>query len=327
MATVLVTGGSGFVGGRLISRLVGDGHEVRALARSEAAAATVEALGALAVRGDVQDVAALRAAAAGSEIAFHAAARTSRGGDRAAFWADNVEGTANVVRAAGEAGVRRLVHVGTEAALMDGQPLVRVDETAPLRPDSRANYSASKAAAERLVLDAEGIETVVLRPRFVWGAGDTTLLPELTAMIRSGRFAWIGGGRHLTDTTHVDNAVEGLLAAAEKGRPGQAYFVTDGSPVVFRDFLTELLATHGVTPPRRSLPLRPALAAAAAGEAIWRRLGPAGAPPLDYMSVWLSGLECTIDISKATRELGYRPIKTREEGLAELTSWRAGQAS
>jgi nucleoside-diphosphate-sugar epimerase len=320
MATVFVTGGSGFVGGRLISRLVKDGHGVRALARSDAAAAKVEALGAEPVRGDVQDVDALRAAAAGSEIAFHAAARTSRGGGRPGFWADNVDGTANVVRAARAAGVRRLVHVGTEAALMNGQPLIGVDETTPLRADSRAHYSASKAAAEQLVLAAEGIETVVLRPRFVWGAGDATVLPELVAMVQSGRFAWIDGGRHLTDTTHVDNAVEGLVLAAERGRSGEAYFVTDGSPVVFRDFVTELLATQGVTPPRRSLPRGPAFAAASAGETLWRWLGLAGAPPLDYMSVWLAGQECTIDISKATRELGYRPVTTRQQGMAELTS-------
>jgi nucleoside-diphosphate-sugar epimerase len=318
MTTVFVTGGSGFVGGRLVARLVKDGHSVRALARSDAAAAKVELLGAEAVRGDVGDAGGLREVMAGSELAFHAAARTTRGGDRARFWADNVEGTANVLRAAREAGVRRLVHVGTEAALMDGQPLVGVDETAPLRPDSRAHYSASKAAAERLVLDATGLETVVLRPRFVWGAGDTTVLPELVAMVKGGRFAWIGGGRHHTATTHVDNAVEGLVLAAERGRPGEAYFVTDGRPVVFRDFITELLATQGVTPPGRSLPLGLALAVASAGETVWRGLRLPGAPPLDYMSVWLAGMECTIDITKAVSELGYQPVRTREEGLAEL---------
>ncbi|SPL96859.1 NAD(P)H steroid dehydrogenase-like protein in alkane synthesis cluster [[Actinomadura] parvosata subsp. kistnae] len=315
---MFVTGGSGFVGGRLVTRLIKDGHTVRALARSDASAAAVEALGAAPVRGDIGDPTSLREAMTGCELAFHAAARTTRDGDRARFWADNVQGTANVLRAAREAGVRRLVHVGTEAALMDGRPLVGVDETAPLRPGSRAHYAASKAAAERLVRAAEGLETVVLRPRFVWGAGDTTVLPELVAMVRGGRFAWIGGGRHRTDTTHVDNAVEGLVLAAERGRPGEAYFVTDGRPVVFRDFITELLATRGVTPPGRSLPLGAALAVAAAGETVWRGLRLRGAPPLDYMSVWLAGMECTIDIGKATAELGYRPVRTREEGMAEL---------
>ncbi|TYB66085.1 NAD-dependent epimerase/dehydratase family protein [Nonomuraea sp. PA05] len=318
MTVVFVTGGSGFVGGRLVSRLLKDGHTVRGLARGDASAARIEALGATPVRGDLGDAGALREAMAGAELVFHAAARTTRGGGRARFWADNVEGTANVLRAAGEAGVRRLVHVGTEASLMNGRPLVRVDETAPLRPDSRADYAASKAAAEQLVRDARDLETVVLRPRFVWGAGDTTVLPELVAMVRGGRFAWIGGGLHHTDTTHVDNAVEGLVLAAERGRPGEAYFVTDGRPAVFRDFVTELLATRRVTPPRRSLPLGAALALAAAGETLWRWLPLPGAPPLDHLSVWLAGMECTIDIGKAAAELGYRPVRDRREGMAEL---------
>jgi nucleoside-diphosphate-sugar epimerase len=201
----------------------------------------------------------------------------------------------------------------------EGQPLVNVDESAPLRPDSRANYPASKAAAEQVVIEANGsLETVVLRPRFVWGAGDTTLLPELVNMVNSGRFAWINGGRHLTDITHVDNVVEGLMLAADRGRPGQPYFVTDGAPVGFRDFLTELLATQGVSAPKRSLPYGVTETVAAAGETLWRSLGLKGAPPLDYMSVWVSGRECTIDTTKARTELGYQPIKTRQQGLAEL---------
>ena len=106
-----------------------------------------------------------------------------------------------------------------------------------------------------LEANQNGLETVVVRPRFVWGRGDTTLLPVMTEMVRSGRCAWIGGGRQRTSTTHVDNVVEGLLLAAQRGARGGVYFVTDGEPVVFRDFVTRLLATQGVTPPGRSLPV------------------------------------------------------------------------
>lgn len=174
------------------------------------------------------------------------------------------------------------MHVGTEAALLAGAPLIGVDEAAPLRPDSRSSYAASKAAAEQLVVAANGehLETVVLRPRFVWGAGDTTVLPELTRAVQRGRFAWLGGGRHLTDTTHVDNAVEGLLLAAKLGRGGEAYFVTDGRPVVFRDFVTDLLATQRIAAPTRSLPVGFAAAAASVGERLWRALRLETAPPL-----------------------------------------------
>src|SRR5438552_204885 len=169
MSAAFVTGGSGFIGGRLIEHLLADGHRVRALARSPQAAARVAGLGAEPVSGELGDTAAMRAGAEGCELAFHAAATLGDWGRREDFERGNVQGTANALRACAEAGVRRFVHVGTEAALMAGSPLVQVDETAPLRPDSPALYSATKARAEQLVLAAnrDGFETVVVRPRFV----------------------------------------------------------------------------------------------------------------------------------------------------------------
>jgi nucleoside-diphosphate-sugar epimerase len=320
MPAAFVTGGSGFIGGRLIERLVAEGNTVRALARSQSAADAVAARGAEPVRGDLADVAALGAGASGCELAFHAAAEVSQWAPRERFVANNVDGTGNVIAACRDAGVRRLVHVSTEAVLLAGEPLVNVNEDAPRRPDSPAPYSATKAMAEQLIVDAndDRLETVVVRPRFVWGAGDTTLLPELVELVRAGRFAWIGGGRHLTSISHVDNVVEGLLLAAQRGGPGRVYFVTDGDPVVFREFVSELLRTQGVEPPRRSLPAPVASALALASEAAWRTLPLGGQPPLTRFVVWVSSQECTIDISRARSELGYAPVRTREEGLTQL---------
>src|SRR3954465_131389 len=258
MATAFVTGGSGFVGGALIRRLSADGGTVRALARSDRSAQAVEEAGAEAMRGDLDDTSAMRAGADGAQVFHHAAAKVEDFGDPADFQRITVQGTKNALAAAREASVARFVHVGTEAALMAGQPLVNVNETTPLRPDSPAPYPWSKAKAEQAVRDANGngLETVVVRPRFVWGRGDTTLLPQIVDMTRQGKFAWIGGGSQLTATTHIDNTVEGLVLAAERGQPGGVYFVTDGEPVVFREFVSELIRTQGIEPPTRTIPLR-----------------------------------------------------------------------
>jgi nucleoside-diphosphate-sugar epimerase len=293
---------------------------VRALARSPAAVTRVSAAGAEPVPGDLADVEALRRGAQGCEVAFHAAAHLGDWGSRADFERVNVAGTRNVVDACAEVGVRRLVHVGTEAALLAGKPLIDVDETAPLRPDSRSDYAATKALAEQAVREAStpNFETVVVRPRLVWGLGDTTILPALLDAIERGRFAWIGGGRHKTSTTHVDNAVEGLMLATGMGRPGGVYFVTDGEPVVFRDFITELVATQGVEVPSRSMPAWLAKVAATSSERIWLTFGLKGRPPLTRLGYWLSALETTVDISLARRELGYRPVITIAEGMEQL---------
>ena len=318
--SAFVTGGSGFIGGRLIERLAAEGWAVQALARSESSAAKVTERGAEAVRGELADADAIAAGAEGCEVAFHLAAHVAEWGPWEEFERGNVEGTRNALAGAREAGVGRFVHCGTEAALMAGDPLVNVDETAPLRPDSKAPYPATKARAEQAVRDAngEGLETVVLRPRFVWGAGDTTLLPTMVEMVDRGRFAWVGGGRNLTATTHVANVVEGLLLAAERGRPGEAYFVTDGEPVVFREFVSRMLETQGVEPPDRTLPAWAAGPLATVSEAAWRLLPLKGAPPMNRFTSWVLTQECTIDISKARSELAYEPVVTREQGLAEL---------
>ena len=325
MHTAFVTGGSGFIGGRLIERLVRDGWSVRALARSDAAEARVRAAGAEPVRGDLTAGAAMTDGARGADVAFHAAAHLGEWGPLPEFRRVNVEGTRTVLDSCRLAGVRRFVHVGTEAALLRGQPLVAADERTPLAFDSPAPYASTKAEAEAVVIEAgsDAMETVVVRPRFVWGAGDTTLLPAMTAMVRAGRFRWIGGGRHLTSTTHVANAVEGLVCAAERGRPGNAYFVTDGSPVVFRDFVSALLATQGVQAPEAGLPLPAARALAAAGEAAWRLLPLPGGPPLSRFALWVSAFECTLDDAKAREQLGYAPVITREHGLTSCRPRRA----
>ena len=320
MDGAFVTGGSGFIGGRLIRRLVRDGVRVRALARSGGAAERVREAGAEPVRGDLDDAAALRSGMAGADAVFHAAAKVEDWGDPKEFWRVNVLGTRNAVQAARAAGVRRFVHVGTEAALMAGQPLVAVDESAPLQPRSPVLYSLTKAHAEIEVLTGagDGLEAVVVRPRFVWGAGDTTLLPQIAEQVRSGQWAWVGGGTHRTATTHVDNTVEGLVLAADRGRDRGVWFVTDGGSVVFRDFLSDLIRTQGLEPPDRSVPAAVAGAIAAACETLWRILPLSGRPPLTRFAFWVASQECTLDISRAREELGYEPVITREQGLAEL---------
>jgi len=320
VADVFVTGGSGFVGGALVRRLLADGHHVRALTRSDESAAALAEAGAEPVRGDLHDLAALRVGISGCELAYHAAALVSDWAPWSAFERSNVEGTRNVVRACELAGARRLVHISSVSVILAGLPLRNADETWPLQPHSRALYGASKAQAEVVVGEASGVETVIVRPVLVWGPGDRTIRPGFAAAIRDGRFTWIDGGRHLVSTTHVDNAVHGIVLAAERGRPGQAYSIADGESISFRAFLTGLLATAGVVPPERSLPLWLARVLAAGSETTWRVLRRPGRPPLARTVLSLTGFERTIEIGKARRELGYEPVRTRPDGLAELAA-------
>lgn len=315
---IFVTGGSGFIGGHLIEALVRAGHEVRALARSERAARQVQAHGAEAVRGELGAV--RPALLAGAEVVVHAAAFVEEWGTREQFWAGNVEGTRDLLAAARAAGVRRFIHVGTEAALFAGRDLVGVDERAPYPTRQRYLYSETKAEAERLVLAAsgEGFETLSIRPRFVWGPRDSSVLPAVLRMARAGSFAWIDGGRARTSTTHVDNLVHALTLALTRGAPGRAYFVADDGVRTIREFLSALAGTQGVALGARSVPGRLARPLARLVEGVWRLLRVKRAPPMTRFAIDMMSREVTVETGRARAELGYAPVVSVADGLARM---------
>lgn len=317
-----VTGGSGFVGKHLLAALAKRGEPARALARSPEAARAIQAAGGEPWEGGLTDAERLRLGMEGCDTVFHAAAHVKMSGPRAAFYETNVRGTEAVLEAARAAGVKRFVHVSTEAVLVDGGPMANLHETRPLPQRPVGPYPSTKGEAERRVLQVNSPEltTVAVRPRLVWGPGDTTVLPQLVAAVRAGRFRWIGGGHYLTSTCHVENAVEGLLLAAEKGQGGQVYFLTDGPPVEFRAFVTALLKTQGVEPGDRSLPTALAATVAVVGDFVWDLLGLKSTPPLSRTELLLVGQEVTVSDAKARQELGYTGHVSREEGLRALAT-------
>ena len=320
MNTVFVTGGSGFVGRNLIRELVRKGYSVRALARSDKSAKIVEDLGARAVRGDMLDKRALSTGMKNAKYLFHLAADTSHGRATRQQEITNLEGTKTVYTAACEAGVKRAVHLSSEAVLLTGKPLVNADETRALPKKFAGGYSKTKALAEQIALgvNGHGIEVVVVRPRFIWGRDDTTALPQLIEAAKSGKLAWIDGGQYLVSTTHIDNAVEGMILAMEKGRAGEIYFITDGEPVIFRDFITRLLQTQNIKTPTKTVPRWLVVPVVKFGDFFSKITRNVLHGPMSFQEYATLGNEVTLDISKAKRELGYAPLTSLEDGLKEL---------
>lgn len=315
---VFVTGGSGFVGGHLIERLVQRGHAVRALARSDRAARAVEALGATAVRGELGALEARHIE--GADAVVHAAAFVEEWGTLAQFWEVNVEGTTRALEAAREARVRRFVHVGTEAALFDGGDLVDVDESRGYPTRQRYPYSETKAEAERRVLAAStaAFSTISIRPRFVWGPRDTSVLPTVLRMAKEGSFVWLDRGERRTSTTHVANLTHALELALERGQGGRAYFVADEGERTVRAFLGALAATQGVTLGERSIPSQVARPLARLVEGVWRLFRVRRAPPVTRFAIDMMSSTVTVRTDRARAELGYAPVIDVEAGLEAM---------
>lgn len=315
-----VTGGSGFVGRHLVTRLLADDHAVVGLARTEESAERLERAGARPLRGELRDLPSMAGELRGTDAVVHAAADTRQSGRRGALHAANVDGTRAVIELALGAEVGRLVHVSSEAVLSGGRPLRYADESEPYPTRHSGEYARTKALAEQLVLAADGHElrTVSVRPRLVWGPGDGTFAPVVCEAMRSGRWAWVSGGDYFTSTCHVRNAVEGIVLAATVPAAHGTYFLTDGPPVRFREFVTDLAAAYGVRPPERSVPRVVARTMAGVVDRGWRTLHLPGEPAMSEGAMNLVVHEMTVNDERARRELGYAPVVGVQDGLAEL---------
>lgn len=316
---IFVTGASGFVGGAFV-RDCGARHEVTAMSRSPASDEKIRAAGATPVRCSLDDVSAEHMK--GADAVVHCAAFVEEWGPWSEYWRLNVEGTKRMLAEAKKAGVKRFVHIGTEAALFYGQHMRNVDETYPLALNSPFPYSRTKAHAEKAVREANdpahGFETIVIRPRFVWGPRDETILPVLKRMAESGQFAWIDGGRNRTSSTYIGNLSYAVELALTKGRSGEAYFVLDGPPVVFRDLATRMANAAGFSLPDKNVPGWLVRAIAYVSEKAWRILPLPGRPPLTRFTANIMSRDCVLSDAKARAEMGYSPPFTVDQGMKAL---------
>jgi nucleoside-diphosphate-sugar epimerase len=314
--TLFLTGGTGFLGRRILPALLTTGQPVLALSRSDEADAKLSALGAMPVRGSL-DGSPLDLPPVDAVI--HAAAHFRLAGPRAPYFRTNVDGTRALLDAARRAGAGAFISISAAAVVMDdaGSPLHDVDETAPVFAESAMPYIASKAQAEALVLaaDALGFRTLALRPPGIWGKGDafSTALPGL---LKRRQFGFIGGGRYPYVTVHAENVAEAVLCALRTKARG-AYFINDAEPVTFRDFVIGIAGALGLDASRApTLPYGLAHGVGAAMEVLWSLARAKTDPPMSRTMVRLIGRTFTTSDAAARRDLGYVGLVSRAEGLA-----------
>lgn len=313
----LVTGATGLLGNNLVRRLLARGRPVRVLARETSDARPLEGLDVEVVRGDVRDEAAVERAVRGAEVVYHAAARVGIGRRAAAAYRDvNVAGAAVVARASRRAGAR-LVHVSSADAQGWGTVDDPADESAPPGAGADVPYCASKREAESAVhAEVErGLDAVIVRPAYLLGPWDWK--PSSGRMLLAvaagrGRIAPPGGN----DFCHAVDVADGCLAAAERGRGGEAYLL-GGEGLSYRDAFALFAEITGGAPPRLTAPAALVRAAGRAASAVGRLAR--REPDFNACSADLACLPHHVDDARARRELGYRPRSAR---AAAEDAWR-----
>jgi nucleoside-diphosphate-sugar epimerase len=326
-STYLITGATGFVGSHLAEACAARGLPIRTLARPNSDTALLERLGATILRGDIMDPETGRQAVAGAEVVVHCAGKVGDWGPVEEFRAANVEGLRNLLEACKDRPNQRFVYLST-LGVYAARHHYGTDESEPLPDGHIDGYTQSKVEAERLALEyhrRHGVPVVVLRPGFVYGTRDRTVMPKLLNNLRLRRVRYLGlrsAGRAM-NSIYVGNLVEAIFLAVEKPQAvGQVYNLTDGETVSKRRFIEAVADGAGLPHP---LPVRPPLWLARLLSWWWerqaRRRGDTEAPPLTQAGIKLLGLNLDFSIAKAKRELGYQPRVPFDQAIRETMAW------
>jgi len=322
---VLVTGGSGFLGQGLCRGLLAQGHTVVSLQRHYSK--DLEALGVTQVLGALDDAAKVRVALQGVGAVLHNAAKASGWGAWQELERTNITGTSVLLAESRAIGIRRFVYTSTPSVVHAGRTAVAGgnETNTPYARYFSAHYPHSKMLAERAVLaaNAPDFATVALRPRLIWGPGDTQLLPRLVERARAGRLRFIGDGSNRMDCTYIDNVVQAHLQALAHLEPGaacagKAYFISNGEPMPIRDIVNGLLDAAGAPTVQSSVPFAVAYLGGMVCELLWRAFRVPGEPPMTRFLAEQLSTEHWYDCSNARRDFGYVPQVSFAEGLRRL---------
>jgi nucleoside-diphosphate-sugar epimerase len=318
--TIFVTGATGLVGGHVVEEALRRGHHVRALVRPTSNTHWLDQWGAEKVVGDLEDPVALRQGVADADWVFNCAAKVGDWGPIEEFRRLNVEALRLLLDAAVDARVGRFVHVSS-LGVYEARDHFGTDETTPPAAQALDGYTRSKVEAEALALRyvaERGLPLTIVRPGFIYGPRDRTVLPKLVGALRAGRFFYFGSGEQVLNCIYVKNLVHAMFLAAEVPEAvGEIFNITDDESVTKRQFVGRVAELAGLRPPRRRIPLWLAWTLAILMERHAIRRGSTEPPLVNKARYKFLGLNLDYSINKARRILGYRPPYSTEEGLVE----------
>ncbi len=326
---MLVTGGSGFLGGRLAQMLSAQGHEVVVLARHSSDLRHLSAYQLQIAYGDIRDKDSLRRALHGCQVVYHCAGLSTDWATLAQFAETNINGVQNILDCAVELpALERFVHISTTDVY--GYPLVACDETHPL-VDVGLPYNRSKLRGEQLVGDAarrHRLPITIFRPACIYGPRGTEFVGRMGDQLRSGFLPLLDGGRTHAGLIYVDNAVNALIACLEHPASiGEAYNLRDDFAVSWREYIAAFAAHLGKKAPTLSLPSAWALRAARLLEGTFHTLHLSAHPVVTRHAILVLCRDQGYAIDKARHDLGFTTTIGLEEGLERSIAWYRNRSS
>ncbi len=323
----LVTGAAGFLGGHLIDMLLERGDEVRAMVRPVEDISYLQTLkGVEIVKGDLTDVESLKRAVKGVQRVYNIAAKTGPWGLEEVYHAVNVRGLTDLILAAMDAGVERIVH--TSSITVYGHHLSGiVTEDHPYHAEDNP-YSRTKIAGERLIAEMvreQGAPVVIVRPAWIYGPRDNASFGRFVALVDSGKGFLVGSGENIVPVVYVRDVAQGLIKAGDAGNEaiGRAYTLADDRRVTQAEYFNTIADALMVPHIAIKIPYTPMYSAARAAEVIWEALGRRNStpPPATTYGITLLGGDQCFSIERARRELGYQPEFDMKRGVTEGVRW------
>lgn len=325
METVLVTGASGFLGGYIVRKLAKLGYQVIASGRDtdKLAALRHKSIRALPVSLEKLTVEEHEPMLNSVTAIVHCAALSSPWGRNAAFEIANVVATRQLLNLAVALGVSRFIMISSPSVYFRFADQINISEKQSL-PQPVNAYARTKRAAEKLALGHPEIGLIILRPRGIYGKGDTALLPRLLRGAAKGPIPLFRGGIAVTDITHVEDVADAIIAAlyAPKSASGQIFNISGGAAVPLTYIVEEVCRLNGLIPKWQPLPLAPILALTGIVEHLHALLPSCPEPLVTRYALGILAYSQTLDIKKAEEQLGWKPKISFEEGLRKTFDHR-----
>jgi 2-alkyl-3-oxoalkanoate reductase len=310
--TIFITGGTGLVGSHVAEEAVARGMKVKALAREGSDVAFLQSLGVELVKGDLADAAALARGIDGCDLVINCAAKVGDWGSLEEFRALNVVALEKLLDVMITAQTPRFVHVSS-LGVYEGR------DHFGTAANSLDAYTRSKCEAETLVLKYQrekGLKASVVRPGFIYGERDRTVLPKMLVNMKRGILRYFGTGEQALNCVYVKNLVSAIFLAAEKPEAiGEVFNITDGERVSKKDFIGTSARLAGLKEPTRHVPLKLAWVLALVVEKIAKLRGRKTPPIINKARFKFLGLNLDYSIEKARRVLGYNPPYNWKTGL------------